>query len=429
MNRPRLSERGGVYSSERSHFQDGEFRMLDVGRGRTKRAGGSIERSLKDPFEVTGRELIVSGENSEDDMLQEGLKDLGRNRDIGSSKSFLDDVPACRKDSGVGFYNSRVASGKDIFATADTPSHPKRLRKASAVFFDAVKSADPPKLDLARSPVESEDESIPQPALKEFIKARRHRRSVITPNTRDAKKCALGDLMAKNPDTLPELPQLFSAQFDKSSYSPPADFNPGCVEAARWISQTQLQYKFKRDLYTKFEQDIRSILEECPRRTGGSRINTTRQYKRVVWLQEQLRLLATDISAFDASFPDYAASHQLALAAQQRQAKEDAEHFTFCLWILQDHYEKYGKTYAGVNEKVARWNDGFKFLRAESPWEHPETHTWEGWLWESWDPKLFRNGLDAQVEIAQVADAGEDDISESLVDDLGKMMSNMVIGV
>lgn len=429
MSHPRLSERGEAYLSEWSRFQDGEFEMLDVGRGHTDRVGGSIGRSMKDRFEVTTREVIVSGDDSEDDMLQEGLKDLGSNRDIGSSKSSLNDIPACRIDSGVGFYSSRVASGKDIFATAASPSHPRRLRKASAAFFQAVQSAGSQAPAPIRPPVESEDESIPQPALKEFIKARRHRRRVVTPSTREAKKRAFRELMPKNPDTSFELPRIFSAHFDKSSYSPPTEFIPGSVEAARWISRTQLQYKCKRDLYTKFEQEIQNILEACPRRFRGSRITTTRQYKRVVWLQEQIRLLSNDISAFDASSQDYLAQHKFALAAQQRQAQEDADHFTFCLSILQDHYEKYGQTSAGVDEKIARWNDGFKFLQAESPWEHPETHTWEGWVWESWDPELFRNGLDAQVEIAQVAGGDGDDMSESLVDDLGEMMSHMVIGV
>lgn len=427
MSHPRLSERGEAYPSEWSRFQDGEFEMLDVGRGHTNRVGGSIERSLKDRF-VTTREAIVSGDDSEDDLLQEGLKDLGSNRDVGSSKSSLDDIPACHIDSG-GFYSSRVASGKDIFATAASTSHPRRLRKVGPAFFQAVQSAGSQAPGLIRPPVESEDESIPRPALKEFIKARRHRRRVVTPNTREVKKRAVEELMAKSLDTSFELPRIFSAHFDKSSYSPPTEFIPGSVEAARWISRTQLQYKYKQDLYTKFEQETQSILEACPRRSPGSRITTTRQYKRVVWLQEQIRLLSNDISAFDASFPDYLAHHKFAIAVQQRQAQEDADHFTFCLSILQDHYEKYGQTYAGVNEKVARWNDGFKFLQAESPWEHPETHTWEGWVWESWDPELFRNGLDAQVKIAQVAGGNGDDMSESLVDDLGEMMSNMVIGV
>lgn len=401
--------------------------MLDVGRGRAKRPRRSIGRSLNDRIEVTARELIVSGDNSEDDMLHQSLNDLGSIRDIGSSKSSLDDIPACRKDSGVGFYCSRVASGEDIFAAAATPSHLRRPRKASAAFCQAVQSVGSQPLAPIRPPVESEDESIPQPALKGFIKARRYRRRVITPCTRETKKHALRELMAKNQDTLFELPSVCSGISDKPSYAAPDDLVPGSVEAARWISRRQLQYKYKRDQCTKFEQEIRNILEDCPRRSRGSRITTSRQYKRVVSLQEQLRLLSADISAFDQSFPDYLKRHEFALATAQRQAQEDAEHFIFCLSILQSHYEKYGETYAGIDEKVARWNDGFKFLQAESPWEHPETHTWEGWVWESWNPELFNNGLGVQAEIAQVTDGN--DMSDSLVDDLGKMMSNMVIGV
>lgn len=405
--------------------------MLNLGNGRKAEARHTAETPINDELglAVTMEIDDVQVDNdSADEVLQEDLKDLGSNRDDGSSKTSFEDVSVCRKDSGVEVYSTRIASGKDLFATAAKYSPSRRLRNATVAPFDTTQSIGFPTLVRLRPPVESEDESIPQPALKAFIAARKHRRRVITPNTREQKRRAICQQMAQ---PIARLSKPNMQPFDDQPYAPPVSFIPGSGEACQWIGRMCDKYAYKRELYARYEQEMKDILASVVGRPATAPITATREYKRIVWLQEQLLLLFSDITAFMASFPKYIDLHEAACDVAERQAKENAEHFTFCLSILQDHYEKYGQTITGVDQKVANWNDGFKFLQAESPWEHPETHTWEGWVWESWDPQLFKNGVNAQVEIAQDA-AGNgvgNDMSESLVDDLGEMMSNMVIGV
>ena len=426
MSLPPLSRREATQRAEWTRFQNGEFEMLNLESGCKGKASHSAETPTNDELRSAMTMEKSHEVQFDNDSADEVLQEDGSNRDVGSSKSSFDDVSVCRKDSGVGIYEARVASGKDIFATAAEHPPSRRLRKASAAISHAAQSIGFPTLVRLRPPVESEDESIPQPALKAFIAARKHQRSVITPNTREQTKPAICQQMAQ---PKPKLPKPNMQHFDDQPYTPPVSFVPGSSEARQWIGRMCDKYAYKRDSYARYEQEIKDILASVVGRPATARVTATREYKRIVWLQEQLHILLSDITDFMASFPQYIDLHEAACDAAERQAKENAEHFTFCLSILQDHYEKYGQTFTGVDQKVANWNDGFKYLQAESPWEHPETHTWEGWVWESWDPELFKNGMNAQGEIARDAGGDGNDLSESLVDDLGKMMSNMVIGV
>ena len=429
MSRPSLSRREATQRAEWTRFQDGEFEMLSLGSGRKARANHSAKTPTKDEIRlaVTIEDIDdVQADKDSADEVQEDLEDSGSNGDVGSSKSSFDDVTVCRKNSGEGVFSTRVTSGKDIFAAAAEPPPLRRLRNTSSALFDAAQSIGFPRLVRLRPPVESEDEGLPQPPLKAFFAARKHRQKVITSNTREQTRRSIRQQVAQS---ISKPPKLNMQHFNDQPYTLPVNFVPGSSEARQWIARMCDVYAYKRDSHARYQQEIKDILTSVVGRPASARITASRDYKRIVWLQEQLRLLLKDITAFMASFPQYIDLHEAACDAAERQAKENIEHFTFCLTILQDHYEKHGRTFAGVDQKVANWNDGFKFLQAESPWEHPEMHTWEGWVWESWDPELSKNGMHAQVEIAQDASGNGNDISESLVDDLGKMMSNMVIGV